>query len=71
MLEKAIELSPREFDLYARVCPPWIRPEDHVHYSPGCARRLAGLTLTHRLPLVNEAAAELFRGRAPTRWSSN
>ena len=41
VLEKAIELSPRYFDLYARACPPWIRPEDHVHLLAGL--RKAGL----------------------------
>jgi adenylate cyclase len=40
-LEKAIELSPRYFDLYVRTCPPGIRPEDHVHLLAGL--RKAGL----------------------------
>jgi adenylate cyclase len=34
-LHKAIELSPRAFELYTRRRPPWHRPEDHEHMLNG------------------------------------
>ena len=34
-LHKAVELSPRAFELYTRRRPPWHRPEDHEHMLDG------------------------------------
>jgi TolB-like protein/Flp pilus assembly protein TadD len=40
-LEKAIELSPANFQLYVRTRPPWIRPVDHALQLEGLSK--AGL----------------------------
>jgi adenylate cyclase len=48
VLEKAILLSPRYFDLYVRSCPPWIRPEHYEHVLEGLQK--AGLQAYLRGP---------------------
>jgi adenylate cyclase len=41
VLEKAIQLSPRSFDLYVCSCPPWIRLDHYEHVLEGLQK--AGL----------------------------
>jgi adenylate cyclase len=40
-LDKAIKIAPTAFQFYLHKCPPWMRPEDHVHMVDGL--RKAGL----------------------------
>jgi adenylate cyclase len=34
-LQQAIKVSAAAFNFYVSSCPPWMRPEDHVHMLDG------------------------------------